>query len=160
MGDHSKESIPNVELVSQDGKRVRFLDLLEGRVVVVSFIYTTCAFVCPILGEQFSKLQTVLGDRLNRDINLISISTDVKTDTPERLKAWSRNFGARPGWTLLTGKQEDVDRLTVALVGYQVGKNMHEPVVLLGNYDRGRWVTALGYAAPEKLLELAEEISK
>jgi protein SCO1/2 len=51
--------------------------------------------MCPIIGEGVARLQTALGDRAGRDVQLISVSTDPVTDTPEKLKAW----GARRRWT-------------------------------------------------------------
>lgn len=155
-----KKPIPELEILSQEGKRIRFYDdLLKGKVVVISFIYTTCANVCPMQGENLSRLQELLGDRLGKDINLISISTDPVTDTPERLKTWSKMFSAKPGWTLVTGRKADIDKLMTALVGYIVDKGTHDPIVLLGNQDKGRWVTAFGLASPERLVKMLDEMS-
>src|SRR6185369_16679239 len=40
---------PNVELITQDGKKVRFYDdLIKGKVVGIDLIYTTCKYNCPL----------------------------------------------------------------------------------------------------------------
>jgi protein SCO1/2 len=156
-----RKSIPDVELLSQDGRKIDFYnDLLKGKTVVISFIYTTCGSVCPMLGTNLAKLQGLLDARPGKDIQLISISSDPVTDTPERLKAWAKAFSDKPGWTLLTGQKADIDKLSMALVGSVAEKGMHEPVILIGNQDKGIWKSAFGLAEPERLLEMLQEVSR
>jgi protein SCO1 len=101
--------LPDTPLVDQDGKPVRFKsDLLGQKTVAINFVFTTCNGICPILGTTFSKLQERLGERLGKDIELISISIDPAFDTPARMKQWGKQFGARPGWRLLTGERSDI----------------------------------------------------
>jgi len=60
-------NLPDVELLDQDGNRVRFRsDVVKDRLVVIDAIYTTCPLVCPILSATFSDLQELLGDRLGK----------------------------------------------------------------------------------------------
>ncbi|HYP52946.1 MAG TPA: SCO family protein [Pyrinomonadaceae bacterium] len=95
----------DVELIDQDGKTVRFYsDLLKGKTVVVNAFFTTCASVCPPMNRNFEKIQEAFGDRVGKDVFLISISVDPATDTPPRLKEYAKKFNARAGWTFLTGK--------------------------------------------------------
>lgn len=90
--------IPDVTLVDQEGEEVHFYsDLVADKVVAMNFIFTTCTTVCPPMGAIFGKLQQDLGERAGRDVHLISVTVDPVTDTPDRLKAWSERFGARPG---------------------------------------------------------------
>src|SRR5206468_11883772 len=99
-------------LLNQDGANVRFFgDVLTTRVVAINFIFTTCTTICPPLGANFAKLQKLLGKRMGQEVRLVSISVDPVTDTPERLKAWSRNFGAGRDWMLLTGEKPEIERL-------------------------------------------------
>ena len=56
---------PNVPVVTQDGKTLRFYDdLIRDKIVVVSFIYTTCADLCPVTTARLSTLQARLGDAM------------------------------------------------------------------------------------------------
>src|SRR4051794_33619736 len=72
-----KPTIPDVSLVDQDGKPVHFYsDLVHGKVVMMSSIFTSCTTVCPPLGATFAKVQKLLGDRAGRDVHLISVSVD------------------------------------------------------------------------------------
>ena len=153
----SKMSIPDVELVDQDGRKVRFYtDLVKGKVVAVNFIFTTCTTVCPPLGATFARVQRELGERAGRDVRLISISVDPATDTPERLKAWGAKFKAGAGWTLLTGAKPQVDELLRALGAATSSPQDHSPTVLVGNAAAGQWTRAYGLARPAVLIGLID----
>jgi protein SCO1/2 len=147
-------SIPDVKLLDQDGQVVRFYsDLVKGRVVAINFIFTTCTTICPPLAATFSKIQSLMGDRMGKDLYLISISVDPVTDTPERLKAWGEKFGRRRGWTFVTGGKQEVDSLLRALSAYSVRKEDHTPMVIIGNDAKGTWKRAYGLAPASKLAD-------
>jgi protein SCO1 len=134
-------AVPDVSLRDQDDRPVRFFsDLVRGKVVAVSFVFTTCTTVCPLIGAKFSELQRKLGDRLGPDFRLISISVDPGNDSPERLKAWGKTYGAGPDWTLVTGDKPEVDRLLKALGSFSGDKRDHSPSVLIidGELETGR----------------------
>jgi len=152
-----KVSIPDVVLKDQDGKSVRFYtDLVKGRVVAINFIFTSCTTICPPLGATFAGIQKLNPGRAGRDFSLISISVDPTNDTPERLKAWAARFGAGPGWTLVTGSNEEVTRLLSALRAGTSRPQDHTPLVLIGNDATGVWTRAYGLSAPEKLVEVID----
>lgn len=160
QGSGQKRAIPDAEVFDQDGKRIRFYsDLVKDKVVVVSFVFTTCALVCPMQGESLSKLQATLGERLGKDIHLVSVSTDPEGDTPERLKTWGVQFGARPGWTLVTGKKSEIDKVAMALTGAPAVKGKHSPVVFVGSDKTGRWIRAYGLAEPARFAGLIDEVT-
>lgn len=149
--------VPDVVLVDQDGKPVHFYsDLVKGKVVAINFIFTSCTTICPPMGANFAKLQKLLA---GRDVQLISVSVDPATDTPESLKAWAGKFGAGPGWTLVTGDRDEVNRLLKALGVFTGGVADHSPLVLLGNDPAHRWTRAYGLAPPVKLAELIGQIA-
>ncbi len=104
--DTRKITIPDVAVVDQDGKPVRFYsDLVKGKVVAINFVFTSCKAACPVLGAGFAKLQATLDDRLGREVSMISVSVDPMVDRPERLKEWAARFHARPGWTFVTAAE-------------------------------------------------------
>ncbi|HEX8162460.1 MAG TPA: SCO family protein [Pyrinomonadaceae bacterium] len=151
----AKPSMPDVEVTDQDGRKSRFYtDLVKGKVVIINFVFTSCTYVCPMQGANFAKLQAALGDRLGRDVSLISVSTDPVVDTPARLKAWGERFGAKPGWTLVTGGKDEMEKLLRSLTGDGARRGEHSPVALLGDFERGAWVRAYGLSEPERYLEL------
>jgi len=154
---HAKMTIPDVELLDQDGRQVRFYsDLVKGKVVAVNFIFTTCTTICPPLGATFSRLQRELGARVGRDVHFISISVDPATDTPERLKAWGAKFHAAEGWTFVTGRKPQVDELLRALGASVANPADHTPTVLIGNDAAGQWTRAYGLARPAVLVGLID----
>ncbi len=148
-------AIPDVSLVNQDGQRVRFRsDLVKGKIVAVNFIFTSCKGICPPMSANFAKLQERLGDRVGNGVELISVSVDPQNDTPQRLHAWRKTFDGGPGWTLLTGKKQDVDLLLKQLGVFSADKNSHSPFILLGDEGGGKWTRVHGLTAPERLAEL------
>jgi protein SCO1/2 len=152
-------SIPDVQVVDQDGRKLHFYsDLVKGRVVAINFIFTTCTTICPSLGATFSMVQRMMGDRLGKQVRLISISVDPLTDTPERLRRWGEKFNAQPGWSLITGDKAEIDKLLLALGGFAAKKEDHSPTLLIGNEAAGVWTRAYGLAPAGKLVEIIEEM--
>src|SRR5262249_43440432 len=78
---------PNLSVVTHEGKPVRFYDdLIKGKMVIVSFIYTSCPDICPLSTARMAQVEDKLGDRVGRDIFIISMTVDPENDTPDRLK--------------------------------------------------------------------------
>jgi protein SCO1 len=146
--------IPDTTVYDQDGKKLHFYtDLIKGKTVAINFIFTTCTTICPPLTATFRKLQQELGERVGRDLQLISISVDPATDVPERLKAYSDKFKAGPGWAFVTGDKQELDLLLKSL-GASVGdKKDHTPMVLIGNDKAAYWTRTYGLAPVNTLLK-------
>jgi protein SCO1/2 len=151
----SKMTIPDVELLDQNGAKVHFYtDLVKGKTVAINFIFTTCTTICPPLGATFARVQKDLGERAGRDVRLISVSVDPATDTPERMKAWGAKFHAAEGWTLVTGAKPQVDELLRALGAATASPADHSPTILIGNDAAGQWTRTYGLARPGVLVKL------
>lgn len=150
--------IPDTVVYNQHGRKLNFYtDLVRGKTVAINFIFTTCTTICPPLTATFRKLQQELGERVGRDIELISISVDPTTDVPERLKEFSAKFKAAPGWTFVTGNKPEIDQLLKAL-GAAVGdKNDHTPMLLIGNDAAGYWTRTYGLAPAATLVKVVNE---
>jgi protein SCO1/2 len=130
---------PNVELVTQDGKKVRFYDdLVRDKHVVVSFVYTRCEKVCGLMTANLVRVQRVLGDRVGKDIHFYSVSLDPERDTPAVLRDYARSYRAGPGWTFLTGRAEDVALLRRRF-GDLTPVEDHAPRVNVGHDPTGQW---------------------
>lgn len=146
--------IPDVKVTTQDGRTVDFYsDLIKGKVVAVNFVFTSCSTVCPPMGAIFGKLQ-----ERRADAHLVSVSIDPEVDTPAKLKAWGRKFGAKPGWTLVTGKKDDIVRILKAMNAYSPDYVNHQPVTLLGNDATGTWKRSYGFTSATKLAAMLEEL--
>ncbi|MBI2217617.1 MAG: SCO family protein [Candidatus Rokubacteria bacterium] len=148
----------DLELLDQDGKRVRFKsDVVRDRLVVVNVIYTTCPVVCPILSSVFANLQEPLGERLGKEVVLVSISVDPLNDIPPRLKEYAKRFNARPGWVFLTGSKGNVDEMLRGLNMYAADFSEHTTSMLVGDGREGRWRRLYDVPPPDRVLaELGE----
>ena len=148
--DEAKVSIPDVAVIDQNGQHLHFYsDLVKGRVVVMNFIFTSCTTICSPMGANFAALQHRLGGRSG--VTLISVSIDPATDTPARLKSWSGRFQAGPGWTLVTGNKNDIDRLLRSLRVYSSSPASHSPIAIIGNDPDGRWLRVSGLLPPDTM---------
>lgn len=155
-----KPSIPDVEVLDQDGRKQNFYsDLVKDRVVIISFIFTTCKVTCPLSGANFSKLQTLLGERLGRNVFLISVSTDPETDSPEKLKIWGERFKAKAGWTLITGEGKEVARLLQVLKGDGIDKDYHVPALFMLNDVKKTYRRAFGLEDPAQIIKMVDELA-
>ncbi len=154
----SRLTIPDVELLDQDGRKVRFYtDLVRDRVVAINFIFTTCTTICPPLGATFARVQKELGERAGRDVSFISISVDPVTDTPERLKAWGAKFHAGPSWIFVTGEKPKVSELLRAFGAASATPQDHSPTILIVDDARGQWTRTYGLAPPSQLVKLIND---
>lgn len=100
--------IGEFQLVDQLGRPVT-REVLKGKPWVASFIFTRCAFACPLMAKKIYDL-----DRRLRDVDLrfVTITVDPEHDTPERLKQYSEIYAADPDrWLFLTGDKSAIDRL-------------------------------------------------
>ena len=149
----------DVELINQDGQKMRFYsDVLKDKVVVINTFFTTCTGVCPPINRSLERVQEALGDRLGKDAFLISMSVDPETDTPFRLKEYSRRFHARPGWIFLTGKKENIDWALYKLGQYVETKEGHTNIIIIGNEPKGLWKKAFGLAKADELIKMVEDV--
>lgn len=147
---------PNIELTTQDGEKVRFFDdLIEDKVVLINFIYTTCVDTCPMETAQLTQVQKILGERMGKDVFFYSISIDPEHDTPEVLKEYRARF--RANWTFLTGDNADIIELRRKLGLYieeiQDGSNNHNVNMIIGNQATGRWMKRSPFENPYVLAD-------
>ena len=94
---------PAFALMSQDGKPVNLIGL-RGKVVAVSFFYTACPDICPLLTQKLVEVQDSLGEDFGSKIAFISITVDPEHDTQEVLKDYAAGWEAKTaGWSFLSG---------------------------------------------------------
>jgi protein SCO1 len=94
---------PDFALTSQDGAPVTLANF-RGKVVAVTFIFTSCTDTCPLLTAKMVQVQDQLGTDFGPRVAFASITVDPERDTPEVLKEYAQNFGADlSGWVFLTG---------------------------------------------------------
>ncbi len=139
-GRWGKDYVPNVPVVTQDGRTLKLYDdLIKDKIVVLSFIYTSCKDICPLATARLGEAQDKLGDRVGRDIFFYSISIDPEHDTPDRLKQYADAFHAGPGWLFLTGLPEDIQTIRYKFGDRRPDLIDHRNDVVLGNGATGEW---------------------
>ena len=151
----TRMSIPDVEVLDQDGNELHFYrDLIKDKTVAINFIFTNCTTICPPLAATFAHVQKEMGDKVGQDVHFISISVDPLTDTPERLKAWGAKFNAGPGWTFVTGEKQEMDKLLNALGAAVAKREDHTPAMIIGNDAKGVWTRTYGLAKTGQIVGL------
>ncbi|WP_024297599.1 SCO family protein [Methylomicrobium lacus] len=154
-----KVKLQNPELRNQDGAAVRFAsDIAGDRIIALNFIYTDCSTACPVASAIFAKLQSRLGDKLTRDVRMVSLSINPATDTPARLKAYAERFHATPEWVWLTGEKTHVDALLKGLGVYNRDYTNHAAVILVGDPARGVWTRFNGLSSPDAIAARIDEL--
>ena len=164
-GDSSRQKtqaryLPNVELTTHEGKKVRFYDdLVKDKIVIINFMYAQCEGICPAITANLLRVQKLLGDRVGRDIFMYSITLTPEKDTPAALKHYVQMHKVKPGWTYLTGKPADIESLRLKLGFSTSNKELdkdrtnHIGMVKYGNEARQWWAMMPGKATPEWMVE-------
>jgi protein SCO1 len=143
---------PDVELIRDDGRRVRLpAEMDDGRPVVLAFIYTSCTTVCPLTSQTLAMVQQQLGEARDR-VHIMSISIDPEQDTPARLRAYARTFHAGPEWQHYTGTLAASQVAQRAFDVYRGDKMDHAPAVLVRRAPGAQWVRIDGFATAEQVL--------
>lgn len=151
--------LSDATLVNRDGRRVRLIsDVLAGRIAVVNFIYTTCTTVCPVTSATFAQLQREMGERLGKDVVLVSITVDPVRDTPARLEQYAQTHDAGEHWVWLTGTKSDVDEVLRGMGAYTPNFQDHPAMVLVGDASNNRWSRFFGFPSVRDLVGRVDAI--
>lgn len=151
--------LADARLIDQNGAALGFkADVVGKKIVVMDFVYTTCTTVCPVLSALFGQVQARLGERVGRDVTLVSVTVDPLRDTPARLKEYSARFDAGPGWIWLTGQKPAVDGVLKSLGAYTSNFVDHPALVLVGDGATGKWTRYYGFPDPAQILAKVDEL--
>lgn len=145
---------PNVPLRTHDGRAVRFYDdLVKGKKLLINFTYTNCEQTCPLTTANLRKVQQMLGERMGKDIFIVSLSLDPDRDTPETLKMYAEHNGAGPGWTFATGSRKDIDNIRRRLGLYDNPDfTQHMGLLTFGNEPEGKWAATYALDKAENIV--------
>lgn len=110
------QMVPDVALIDQSRRPV-VVSQFRGQVVLVNFIYTSCALpqFCFRVANHFGVIQRRFKARLRRDLTLLTVTFDPARDQPEVLAEYARQWNAdADGWRFLTGPVAAIQRMTSA----------------------------------------------
>jgi len=106
-----KTNVPDFTLTDQDGRSFRFANL-RGKVVLVTFIFTTCPDLCPLLTAKLTHIQQQLETENQNRYFLLSITTDPDTDKPLVLKSYGGSYKTDlRSWAFLTGDKKNLSKV-------------------------------------------------
>jgi protein SCO1 len=149
-----KKTVADFKLTDQDGKPFKFSDT-RGKLALVTFIFTTCPDVCPLLTAKLAAIQRTLEENKLRDYFLLSITTDPERDTATALKQYASHFKADfHNWSFLTGSRQEIAKVW-KLFGVNVTKNesgqvRHTSLTTLVDHQGNRRVDYYGDKWQEK----------
>jgi protein SCO1/2 len=149
-----KKTVADFKLTDQDGKPFKF-NSTRGKLVLVTFIFTTCPDACPLLTAKLAAIQRTLEEKKIKDYLLLSITTDPERDTTAALKEYAGHFKADfRQWSFLTGSRQEVAKVW-KLFGVNVTKNesgqvQHTSLTTLVDHQGNRRIDYYGDKWQEK----------
>ena len=103
-----KTTVADFKLIDQNGKSFQF-NSKRGKLVLVTFIFTTCPDVCPLFTAKFAAIQRALDERKFKDYWMLSVTTDPEHDSAATLKEYASRFRADLNhWAFLTGSRAEL----------------------------------------------------
>jgi len=159
--DISETSIFNLtsNWVTQDNDTIKLKDL-NGDILVVVMIYTSCKAACPRLVADMRNIHQQVNDT---SIRYILVSIDPETDTPERLQQFAiKNEMDNNQWVFLHGGIDDVREFSnVLAVKYRKISPMdfsHSNIISVFNRDGVLYYQQEGLGVDSK--EIVEKINE
>ncbi len=83
--------LADFSLTDETGRTVTRADL-DGKILTVSFLFTSCSLTCPEVSKHMAEIQRLTADAA--DVRLVSLTVDPRSDTPPVLAKWGARFGA------------------------------------------------------------------
>jgi protein SCO1/2 len=137
----------------------------DGRVAIVSFIYSSCNAVCTVLGSEYQQMQDEIRKRdLQRDVRLISISFDPRDTTPVLASYALRQHADPAVWRMVGIDKDDerkalLDAFGIVVLPAPMGEFQHNAAFHL--IDRqGRLARITDYDNPAQALEHAVAMAR
>jgi protein SCO1/2 len=151
----------NTVLQDQAGKPRRFFDdVLRGKVVVLSFMFTRCFDACPLITQKMNAVRGELGDQFGGEVQFVSISVDPENDSPAELRKFAqKQHAVHPGWTFLTGKKADVQLVLEKLGQLSDDPGDHYTGFIAGNVRTGHWQKVRPDAPAPTVAEMIRRLS-
>jgi protein SCO1 len=153
LGDREKyfqpidREAPDFALEEAEGGAVALNDL-QGKVVVLHFVYTNCPDVCPLHAERIAEIQAMVNRTPMRElVQFVTITTNPEHDTPEVMREYASAHGLDPvNWRFLTSgadRPEDTTRNLAERFGHaftqtEEGYQIHGVVTHVIDRE-GRW---------------------
>ncbi|MDH3865350.1 MAG: SCO family protein [Gammaproteobacteria bacterium] len=151
----ARDYFTNVELIDQDGQRLKFYDdVLKDNIVVISFIFTNCQGACPLMTRNLTMIRDMLPGNVRDEIHFISISLDPVRDTPAAMKEFAQTHDAdQESWLWLTGQPDNVNLVTKKLGTYTDELEAHTTMLIAANVRESHWTKIAPNVPPKGVAE-------
>ncbi len=121
------DSVLDAPLVDDNGRHVT-LGSWRGKTIVLSDVMTLCQETCPLVtASMVSAARTFDRTQHAGDVEFVSLTIDPRRDDQRHLRAYRRQFGALPNWTVLRGSRAVVDRLWDRMGVWRRQTHLHRP---------------------------------
>ena len=154
--------LPPVRLQDSSGATIGLEDY-QGKLILVTFIYTRCPDICTVLGDSFEHIYQALPSRmLGREIALLSVSFDPRRDGPAELAAYAKRYRAGgPAWRIARVADPMelkalLDAFGIVVIPDEYGGFEHNAAIHLVD-RRGRLARIFDYDAPGVVLKELEQ---
>jgi protein SCO1/2 len=159
-GERASVTVRDIPVLDQNGAARSFAeDVVGDRLIALTLFYGTCTTTCPVTNAIFAMVQRELGDRMEREVRLVSVTVDPSRDRPNRLKALAGKHGAGPGWIWVTGEKTAMDRVLDGLNAFTPDYTQHPIMVLVGDPRSGTWSRLFGFPRPDAILERLDALA-
>jgi cytochrome oxidase Cu insertion factor (SCO1/SenC/PrrC family) len=148
-------AIPEAHLRDATGKRVTFAETLDyGGPLLMNFIFTSCATICPVMSATFGETQEGLA-AIDPSYRMVSVSIDPDYDTPKRLREYAGLHNARDNWVFLTGDAAQIRKVIAAFDAIYRGDNKmyHLPYTYLRPSQGRPWLRIEGLLSGADLIK-------
>jgi protein SCO1 len=97
---------PEFALDDQAGRKVD-LDSERGRIVLITFLYTHCPDVCPLIAQNLNEALRRLGQEQD-NVRVLAVSVDPQGDTPASVRRFVRQHRLLAQFRYLTGSRSEL----------------------------------------------------
>ena len=168
------DKLPDIPVVDHRGNRFHlFSDLIKDKAVIISFFYTDCEDACPLTNSKLTQMRKQLKNSFGRSIQILSISVNADSDTPEKVARYARLQAVEssdpdmPDWKFLTGNAAEILKVreAIGLISNDLTRSLdikpsaHGNVLVVGNQATGRWTLLSAIGPMEQNMERLKRIA-
>ena len=128
---------PPLALRDADGRAVS-LAAQRGRYVLVTFLYTHCPDVCPLIAQNLNAAVRALPKTQRDGVRVIAVSVDPKGDTPAAVRAYRKRLQLVPQFDYLIGSRAQLRKVWAAwsVLSVKDGPDLVDHVAYTALVDR------------------------
>jgi protein SCO1/2 len=100
---------PDFVLTDQLG-RPQQLSELRGKPVALTFLYTKCRDICPVMAANLHQAYRQLGDQASK-VAIVAVTVDPEHDTVDQARSFSDQHSLTNEWSFLVGPRSQLESI-------------------------------------------------